>query len=290
MRSRLVCLPLIACLTAASQLAEPRPFGPDLPADVEVFRGSFAPDGAFYFFRSLPGRNRYRIVVSRPNGSGWTAPEPVLLGGDFSDSYPSVSTDGRRLVFASWRPIPGGGPEDAHLWYADRTADGWAAPVFMDKATAPGSYHSWVHVAEDGAVYFRRTTTGDKTQTLVTRWNGDGYGIAQPVVEVERWRTWRADVDVVGGLPGPHGDSLFLDVATRDPATGRRASDIWVAVRERGGWLEPRPLGLGINSPGYDVFPFFSRDGHTLYFVRDFRTFHAIDLQRALDSATARQP
>ena len=40
-------------------------------------------------------------------------------------------------------------------------------------------------------------------------------------------------------------------------------------------WLPPVPLGAGINSDGYDVFPFFSPDGKDLYFVRDFATLLA---------------
>jgi L-ascorbate metabolism protein UlaG (beta-lactamase superfamily) len=48
--------------------------------------------------------------------------------------------------------------------------------------------------------------------------------------------------------------------------------------------MEPVPLGAGVNTDGFDVFPFLSPDGRDLYFVRDFSTFHRIPLADALAS------
>ncbi|HVQ29182.1 MAG TPA: hypothetical protein VMV21_06375, partial [Vicinamibacteria bacterium] len=70
--------------------------------------------------------------------------------------------------------------------------------------------------------------------------------------------------------------------------TGRGASDIWVSRHRGGEWTVPRPLGAGVNSDGYDVFPFFSPDGKDLYFVRDFATFRRVSLAEALASAEER--
>jgi L-ascorbate metabolism protein UlaG (beta-lactamase superfamily) len=267
----------------------PRPFAAEALTDSEIFRGSFAPDGrAFYFFTKVGDSESYRVVVSRRERGRWSRPERVDLGGDHSDLYPSITRDGRRLVFSSYRPIPGVSlsKPSAHLWYSDLVDGRWSAPVFMARPTTPGHYHSWVHVSDDGAVYFRRTTPDWRaTETRVTRWNGTEYAASEIYADAERWKTWRPDVRVVGGLPGPGGRTLFLDVSTTNPRTDRPASDIWVTVRERDGWSEPRPLGGGVNSDGFDVFPFFSPDGRELYFVRDFRTFHRVAMDDALGGA-----
>jgi hypothetical protein len=77
---------------------------------------------------------------------------------------------------------------------------------------------------------------------------------------------------------------VFLDVATRNPRTGRPASDIWISMKRGDHWADPVPLGAGINSDGYDVFPFVSPDGRDLFFVRDFATFHRVPLTDALGS------
>src|SRR5690349_6066545 len=102
------------------------PFEPDLLATDNVFRGTFAPDGrTFLFFRKVAANRDdedYRILQSRLVNGRWTAPTRVTLGGEFSDLYPTISPDGRRLVFSSYRPVPGDttSHRNAHLWYVDR--------------------------------------------------------------------------------------------------------------------------------------------------------------------------
>jgi L-ascorbate metabolism protein UlaG (beta-lactamase superfamily) len=257
----------------------------------EIFRGSFTPDaGTLFFFKRTGAGETYRIHSSQRTPAGWTTPAVVNLGGMFSDLYPAISPDGRRMVFSSYRPIPGqsGGKPNAHLWYVDRTEHGWSAPVFMARTTTLGHYHSWVEFGFDGAIYFRRTTPDWKQNvTMRARWTGTEYSNPEPYTDVERWKGWRPDVTVVGGSPGPEGRLVFLDVATTNPRTGRAASDIWICMRRGDGWTDPAPLGAGINSDGYDTFPFVSPDGTVLYFVRDFTTFLRIPLADALASIGA---
>lgn len=282
---------VVLCVAAAVQRPEParlEVLAPGVLSAGEVYRGAFTPDGGtLYFFKKTGRAETYRIFSSSRTAVGWATPAVVDLGGEFSDLYPAISRDGRRLVFSSYRPVPGRGSEkpNAHLWAAERTPAGWSTPVFLARASALGHYHSWVEFGFDGALYFRRTTP-DWTRTVTMRAAPDGDGYAEPVpyTDVERWKGWRHDVRVVGGAPGPGGRLVFLDVATTNPATGRDASDIWVSQRRGTAWTEPRPLGAGVNTDGYDVFPFVSPDGRDLYFVRDFATFHRLPLAQALAS------
>ncbi len=265
-------------------------FGAGVLSVGEVYRGSFTPDGrTFYFFKKVtPGQEDYRIFVSHLREGKWSAPERVRLGGDYSDLYPAISKDGKRMVFSSYRPAPGDtSPKpNAHLWYVDRQGNGWGEPVFMTAANRLGHYHSWVEFGPDAAVYFRRTTPDwSATEALITRWQGKEFAPPVPYAEAQRWKNWRSDVRVAGASPGPDGKVLLLDVATRNPKTGRGASDIWVSFKRGQDWSEPKPLGAGINSDGYDVFPFFSPDGKELYFVRDFAAFYRVRLQEALKTA-----
>ncbi len=191
-------------------------------------------------------------------------------------------------MFASYRPAPGdtSAKPNAHLWVVERQDQGWGEPVWLAALNQLGHYHSWAEFGPDGALYFRRTTPDwQSNTTLRARWQGRTFLAPEPFAEVERWKNWRADVRIVGGSPGPDGKTVFLDVATRNPQTGRGASDIWVSLQRGKEWTEPQPLGGGVNAAGYDVFPFFSPDGRTLYFVRDFAAFHQLPLRAALPSA-----
>ena len=177
----MVMLLLLTLATAApgsqstsSAPAAPEPFGAGLFTD--TYRGTFTPDGnSLYFFRPVGGNENYRIFSSRRSTSGWSVPERVDLGGDFSDLYPSISRDGRRMVFSSYRPIPGGstGKPNAHVWSVERTDRGWGTPVFVSSVSLPGHYHSWVEIGFDDALYFRRTTPDwKKTESLRAPWTG----------------------------------------------------------------------------------------------------------------------
>lgn len=290
LRVRLLVVGIWCLLASNAVFAQaPEVFSPGVLSEGEIYRGVFAPAGrTFYFFKKVtPNQEDYRIFVSQLAGGNWTKPEQVRLGGEHSDLYPALSNDGKRMVFSSYRPAPGDTSEkrNAHLWYVERAGNGWGEPVFLSSVNKLGHYHSWVELSADGALYFRRTTPDwQQTETLVARRDGQGYATPIRYEDVERWKTWRKDVRVAGGSPGPDGKVIFLDVVTRNPQTGRGASDIWVSLKQGNKWTEPQPLGAGINSDGYDVFPFFSPDRRDLYFIRDFKTFYRIPWQAALKS------
>lgn len=267
----------------------PQIFAPETISVGNVYRGSFSPDGkTFYFFKNVTqGQEDYRIFASKLAGGKWTEPVRLNLGGDYSDLYPSISKDGKRMIFASYRPAPGetSAKPNAYLWYVDKKGENWGTPVFMTVVNKLGYYHSWAEIAPDGKIYFRQTSPDWKVnQTFVSSWNGKEYTSPILFEPVERWKKWREDVRIVGGSLSPDGKVLFLDVAVRNPQTGKGASDIWVSLKKGNDWTEPKPLGKEINADGFETFHFFSPNGKELYFVRDFNTFYKINLKTAIDS------
>ncbi len=57
--------------------------------------------------------------------------------------------------------------------------------------------------------------------------------------------------------------------ASPDRAGGPGGGDLWQATLRDGRWVEPQPLPAPLNSPAADGDPFFSADGHWLYFASD---------------------
>jgi len=57
--------------------------------------------------------------------------------------------------------------------------------------------------------------------------------------------------------------------ASPDRAGGPGGGDLWQATLRDGRWVEPQPLPAPLNSPAVDGDPFFSADGHWLYFASD---------------------
>jgi len=287
-------LALLLQAACAQTPATATPFAPELADSARLFRGTFSADGRtlYYFLKVTPNQEDYRIYVSRLSDGRWSKGERLDLGGDFSDLYPSVSRDGRRMVFASYRPAPGdtSSHRNAYLWYTDRRGDGWGPPVFIGPAAAFGYYHSGPIIREDRSVTFARTTPDWRTKTSwTTRWTGSGYAAATPqgYDPALPWRTWRTATHYVwGGQVSPKGDFALLDISELDDRGRRRPADVWVSFRRGAEWTEPVRAGGGINGPGSENFVTFHPDGCRLVFVRDFSKFEQV----SIDAAVSRKP
>ena len=266
-------------------------FAPATVSVGNVYRGTFDADGrTFYYFKKTgaPSSEDYRIFRSRLVDNRWTQPEVVNLGGDFSDLYPTISPDGKRMVFASYRPAPGDTAKkgNAYLWYAEKQGDGWGMPVFMAKATTFGHYHPQPFFGADGAVYFNRLVPPgyQSAGQWVTRWNGTEFGAPERWSVVDRFRGKLGDAQLIEGTPSLDGSYAILVVATMDNERRRRnPADLWVTFKRGDDWTAPRPIGGNVNTAAVETFPFFSPDGKVLYFVRDYGHVHRVPVSEVID-------
>jgi hypothetical protein len=264
----------------------PEVVAPGVLSSGEVFRGSFTPDGhTLYFFKkTVPDTEEYRVFSSRLVGGRWTAPVRVDLGGDFSNTYPAIAPDGRRMVFASSRPVPGiAGRPNFYLWEVERTGEGWGTPRVLENLNLAGHYHSWPEFTPDGALRFRRTSPDWRTTTtLVSRPEDGRFGAPEADPVIQSCRDLQPGTRIVGGGPVPGGQFYVLDVAIPARDGHRAHSDIWIAERDGDRCRNPRPLGSSINTDEFETFPFFSPDARDLYFVRGFETFYRVPLASAI--------
>ena len=141
--SALLALGLSGAPAHAASVASP----PEVPAGELIGPGvistgmqetsvALIPDGqALYFMRSDTAGADNTIMVSQREGSGWAMPQVAAFSGEWHDSEPTLSPDGRRLYFVSNRPPqPGAAPLTAtmmgqhfpgkNLWYVERQSDG----------------------------------------------------------------------------------------------------------------------------------------------------------------------
>lgn len=268
-------------------VAGPRPFAPGVLPTEGVFRGTFSADGReFYFFRPTGERDDYRIFVSRRAGSrdgSWSEPARVDLGGEHSDLYPTVSPDGEWLVFASYRAVPGASDDatDASLWVSRREGAGWGEPTALLGVTHLDRYESHPVIEADGRLSFRRALPdwSREDALIADPAPGGGWQEPRPDDRIERWRGWKSDLHLWGGLAHPSGELVLLDVSPVDDDGRRGPSDLWFSRRDATGeWSEPRPAEGGVNTDGWDNFPVFTPDGETVVYVRDFNRFLTIPL------------
>lgn len=288
----LVALVLWPMPGRAGAQAAPTVFAPGIVSveGLSLYRGAFSPDGSeFYFFRKVtPDQEDYRIYVTRRRGDAWSPATRVVLGGEFSDLYPTIAPDGRHMVFTSYRPAPGdtSSHPNANLWYTERAVSGWGAPVYMAAASTLANYDAGPVFVGNGAVRFVSTEPDWRTRHIrVTRWDGMRFGTPSPADSqanlLAPWAGWRrGEVFIWNGLPSPDGRFMILEVSE---VQGRRRQppDLWVTFREGTGWREPRRLD-GADGPGTENFMLFSPDGRDLFFVRDFAIYYRLPVSQIL--------
>ena len=258
----------------------PERFAPGVVSGENVWKGSFTPDGdTLYYFRHLPaGGASYMIVSSHRQADGsWSAPARVALGGEFSDLYPAISPDGRRMVFTSYRPVPGepaAPAPNASLWVVTRTRRGdWSEPQYLQGMGIPGQYHSQTGFDASGALYYRVAMPGERFDpTFVSYWTGRAFEAPVAYMPVNFWSGRVGDTLFVwGGQPRPDGRAVILEVSRYDSRHRPGPADLWITCESERGWTIPRPMPDSINTAGNENFVFFAPDAKRMYFVRDFR-------------------
>jgi Tol biopolymer transport system component len=271
--------PVLGCLATVLAFAPPSPaaeavapkrFEPGLVStgfdDAHV---SFSPDGQMlYFLRSSPDFAHWTVLVSRRAGQRWGPAEVAPFSGRWNDGDVTITRDGRRLFFISNRPVEGDTPRpDTEIWTMERTGSGWGPPRHVAELSSPGD--EWFPtMTDDGTLFFGSERPGGtgKCDLWQARWQGDHF--APPENLGEPINTKDQEIE-----PWISADGKMLIFAGTGRSQGQGAYDLFVTFRCGARWTDPRPLGAGVNSTGWDFGPRFSPDGKTFFWTSNRSTW-----------------
>lgn len=279
MRTTICTLALAACaastLHAQAPAGAPRIFAPGvISSEFNETTAAFAPDGrSVYFTRADAAATDNTIMVSRMTNGRWAEPEVAPFSGEWRDSEPHVSPDGKRIFFVSNRPATPGGPPlmatlrtatfpGANLWYVERGANGsWGAPRRIEGPVneIPRIYNP--SVTRDGTLYFSGILADDTTKNQIYRSTLRDGAYSRP----ERLPFSDLRYNHIDPTVDPR--ERFVVFASSRPGTVG-STDLYIVFRAAdGSWGEPVHLGAGVNSPLLENSPTLAPDGTTLYFA-----------------------
>lgn len=235
---------------------------------------SFMPDGnEAYFTRRDSKTGLKRIYSTTKTKNGWSKPAiaPFSTGED-EGAY--ITTDGKKMFFASYRPLPDGTTTtamDMNIWYMERVDGSWSEPIalssFINKSVIkddvwPAAYEAGPMTDVNGNLYYwTKGAKGKSTNLFYAPLNSKGnYETPLELFPPSN----DAYFDTAPTL-SPDGNILFF--GSDDRSDGYGGSDIYYCVKSGNGWSSPKNLGPIVNTSKSEGPSGFSPDGKYFYFT-----------------------
>lgn len=253
-----LCLAVIPAGPAfAGEVAQWKPKGVSSPQFES--HAAFDPlTGEFYFVRSSPKFEGWRILVSRCGSEGWSKPAAPAFAGEGVEADPYFTTDGRSLYYISTRPATGVAGRSLDIWRVERDGKGgpWGTPFRLPEPVNSSGREWFPHPAPDGWLYFGSDRPGGLGRTDIWR---------ARVGKDERWvvENLGPAVNTPGDeyepLPSPDGSRMIV------MADG----GLYETKRTATGWSPREKLPAEVNVNGSEIGAVFSPSGRSLLFARD---------------------
>ncbi len=213
--------------------------------------------GDFYFVRSSPRFEGWRILVSECAEGGWSEPRPPSFAGDGVEADPYFTPDGRSLYFISSRSWNGVKRKDLDIWRVDRDKTGaWGAPVRLPEPVNSKGAEWFPRPARDGWLYFGSDRPGGLGGNDIWRAREDPAG---------KW-----SIENLGPAVNTAGDE-YEPLPSPDGARMIVMADggLFETRRVAGGWSPRSKLGPEVNVNGTEIGAVFSPSGKSILFSRD---------------------
>lgn len=223
---------------------------------------AFSPDGqTIYFLRNTPDFAHWTILTSKRDGNHWRRPTIARFSGRWSDADVFVTRDGQWLFFVSTRPVNDQPREDTDIWMVAREGDHWGEPRHVPELSSPG-YEWFPTLTDAGVIYFGSERKGGagRSDLWRARWLGNRFSAPENLGP-----TFNSPDQEIEPLVAPDERWLIFAARGRTPSAG--SYDLYISYNCPAGWSVPKPLGAGVNSPGWDFGPRFSPDGKRFYFT-----------------------
>lgn len=223
---------------------------------------AFTPSGdTVYFIKCSYDLQISAICVSYKRNGKWTAPEVASFSGQYMDSDPFVTKDGRELYYMSNRPLKEGDPVkgDTDLWKVVWTGKGWGEPVNLGPTINSKADEYYPTLADNGDLYFGSPRTDGKGQSDI--WCCKKVkGKYQPAVNLG---------DAINGAGNEYeayispDESFMIFNATPKNLTGL---DFYISYNRKGVWTKAAKLRPPFNTSAIEWAPKVTRDRKTFYF------------------------
>lgn len=223
---------------------------------------TFTADGKDLYY-GIVGAPYSVIIYIKLENSQWTKPQIIPVIGKYSNFDFTLSPDGKRVYFTSYRPLSGKGePADRrNLWFVEKTASGWSEPQII---LFPSDNYEAVYpsIAINGNLYFFISEGNEKdTDIFYSQLINGEYG--EPIRLGNEINSSYSDWDA---YIAP--DESYMIFGSAERPDGFGGSDLYISFRRDGGtWTKAVNMGKEINSSEYEICPYVTGDGKYFFFT-----------------------
>lgn len=222
-------------------------------------------DSVSMFFKDT---NRFQIELLKFNVPSASNFAPAFYRSGIVFSTDMENKDNKNLR------NPWNGRNYTDIYYSKKTERGhWLDPELL-RGDVNGSYNDGpVSFNKEGTImYLTRNNYAMETGMLVkNKKNFNVLKVYKSTIEGNGWKVngemsfCSDDYSVGHAVVNSSGNSIFF---TSDMPWGYGGTDLYVVNWVNGRWSNPQNLGVNINSPGNEMFPFVQNDS-VLYFSSD---------------------
>lgn len=262
------CLIVLIGCTTQQQPNKPQVFEPgNISTKLVEYGSSFSSDATeVYFSRSQEkwgtrGMKSY-IYHSVKEAQGWSAPKLVSFSGEYDDSDPHLTNNGKTLYFISRRPSAENEEISADIWKVEKTgANEWGDPIRLaNPINSPKTEYS-PRTDAVGNLYFASDREGGLGQGDLYKAEKQNTGYASPMnlgrtINSEQGE-WNLEINQDGNL-------IIFE------ASGRKENlspygDLYISFKLNEGWSIPQNM-IELNSTGSDLCPELIEVNDLLYY------------------------
>ncbi|MBC7451117.1 MAG: PD40 domain-containing protein, partial [Cytophagales bacterium] len=190
-----------------------------------------------------------------------------VINSEYDEKSPSITADGRTLIFTSRRPNTTGGKIDPvdgfyyeDLYQSTKVNGKWTAPIDIGNGINTEKHDACVAISPDGMeLIIYRNSGNDGGDLYVSTLNGSIWNIPKKYGKTINTNDWEPSASITADEK-----TIFF---TSDRIGGRGGMDIYMTKLLPSGEFGPAILlGPKINTPLDEDAPFIHADGKTLYF------------------------
>lgn len=228
---------------------------------------AISPDGNELLYTVLFQKSAFSCIIymSKDNKGTWSKPEVASFSGNYSDLEPAFSADGKRVYFASNRPVEGTTVKDFDIWFVEKKGNKWLHPKNLGVPVNTSANEFYPAIAENGNLYFTanyKKGVGKEDIYLAKFVNGN---YSEPIALDTMLNS--ASFDEFNAYVSPDEQYILFSSQGRKDDTGR--GDLYMSIKEKtGNWSPAKNLKL-INSNRLDYSPFLSFDKKILFISSD---------------------